>query len=45
MLDEYSIEQRATQIFDARSNLRIADVPLNVPVRTGWEWILLDVSG
>lgn len=26
-------------------NLRIADVPLNVPFRCGWEWILLEVSG
>ena len=26
-------------------DLRIASVPLNVPVRTGWEWISLDVSG
>lgn len=25
--------------------LRIADVPLNVPFRCGWEWISLDVSG
>ena len=41
----FPTEPRLLQQQYGFGNLRIANVPLNVPVRTGWEWISLDVSG
>lgn len=41
----FPTEPRLLQQQYGFGDLRIASVPLNVPVRTGWEWISLDVSG
>ena len=41
----FPTEPRLLQQQYGFGDLRIASVPLNVPVRTGWEWISLDVTG